>query len=338
MTAALLRAWTLVVCAAAMAGTLSAQQAPVVTALTAEWPEVVVVNGVEIVPVQKGVFMLAGAGAHVTAQVGAEGVTLVDSGAPGQGSAVLAAVRRLTRRPIRYLINTGSGTEHTGGNGDVVTASGGPAGPGGAGLRAVANENVGVMTIAHENAATRMSAGGAGIPVLAGAAIPVSTFFTARKDVYVNGEGIELLHQPSAHSDGDLVVYFRASDVVSAGEIYDSEGYPRIDLSRGGSVQGAIDALNALLDLTIPARNQMGGTRVIPARGRLANEADVVEYRDMVTIVRDRIQALVRTGATVQQVKAARPTLEYDGSYGRDAAWTGEMFIETIYRDLSGGK
>lgn len=327
-------------CAAVIAGAtvLGAQQVPTVVALTAEWPETVTVQGIEILPVQKGIYMLIGAGAHVTAQVGAEGITLVDAGEAGKGGALMAALRRLSRRPIRLLVNTGPDPDHTGGNGEIVKAAGGPGGPGGVVARGGGSENVGVMTIAHENAYNRMLTGAPGVPALTGDALPVSTFFTARKDFYANGEGVEVLHQPAAISDGDVFVYFRGSDVVSTGEIYDGERYPRIDLSRGGSVQGEIDALNTLLDLTIPARNQMGGTRVIPARGPLANEADVVEYRDMLTIIRNRVQDLVKKGATLAQVKAAKPTLEYDGSYGTDPTWTGEMFLETVYRDLNARK
>jgi len=111
--------------------------------------------------------------------------------------------------------------------------------------------------------------------------------------------------------------------------------YPLIDGSRGGSIQGELAALNTLLDITVPERNQMGGTRVVPAYGRVANEADVLEYRDMLTIIHDRVQAMVAKGMTLQQVKAARPTLEYDGIYGKKPEWTGEMFLEAVYRDLS---
>jgi glyoxylase-like metal-dependent hydrolase (beta-lactamase superfamily II) len=180
-----------------------------------------------------------------------------------------------------------------------------------------------------------MIAGAPLLPPLTGEALPESTFFTARKDIFANGEPIQLLFQPNAHTDGDLFVFFRGSDVVSAGEIYRTDSYPMIDASRGGSIQGVLAALNSLLDITVPERNQMGGTRVVPAYGRVSNEADVVEYRDMLTIIRDRVQAMVAKGMTLQQVKAARPSLEYDGIYGMRKEWTGEMFLEAVYQSLS---
>jgi cyclase len=318
---------------------LSAQQSPVTRALTEPWPTTEKIDGIEIVPVLKHVYMLVGAGANVTVQIGDQGVTLVDAGGAGKTDALLAAVRHLTSKPLRYLVDTGPDADHVGGNAAIVKAAGGilggaAAGAGGGRGTAASNQNVGLMTVSHENASNRLSRGGAGLPALTGDAIPESTFFTRRKDLYMNGEPIELRWQPAAHTDGDIFVFFRGSDVVSVGDVYLPDSYPHIDLARGGSVQGEIDALNAIIDITVPERNQMGGTRVVPGHGRLTNEADVVEYRDMMTIVRDRVRDMVKKGMTVEQVKAARPTLEYDGIYGTDKSWTGEMFIETVYRDL----
>ena len=330
---------------------LSAQEVPMVRALTEKWPTTDKIDGIEIVPVLKHVYMLAGAGANVTVQIGEQGVTMVDAGATGRTDALMAAVRHLTSKPVRYLVDTGPDADHVGGNAAVVKAAGGilgggtggaNAGGGGGRGNAAGNQNVGIMTVSSENASNRLSRGGAGLPALTGDAIPFSTFFTKRKDLYVNGEPIELRWQPAAHTDGDIFVFFRGSDVVSVGDVYLPDSYPHIDLARGGSIQGELDALNAIIDITVPERNQMGGTRVVPGHGRLANEADVVEYRDMMTIVRDRIRDMVKKGMTVEQVKAARPTLEYDGVYGTDRNWTGAMLIETIYRDLTqkkgGGK
>jgi glyoxylase-like metal-dependent hydrolase (beta-lactamase superfamily II) len=306
------------------------------------------VQGIEILPVLKQVYMLVGAGANVTAQIGAEGVLLVDSGTPDKTQALLAAVRHLTpTKPLRYLVNTTADADHIAGNGNIVIAAGGLIGgvtvgqPGAGGAPAgPANnnggaQNVGLMTISHEETANRMLDGTGGLQKFPADAVPLSTFFTKEKDLYVNGEPIELLWQPKAHTDGDVFVFFRGSDVVSVGDVYTPDVYPKIDLARGGSVQGELDALNAIIALTVPERNQMGGTRVIPGHGRIANEADVVEYRDMMTIVRDRVRDLLKKGATLEQVKAARPTLEYDPILGGDKSWTGEMFLETVYKDLS---
>ena len=327
------RALLVFVGAAVLGATIRAQQVPAVRVMANEWPETVTIEGVEIVHVQKNVYMLVGAGANVTVQYGDEGVVLVDSGAAGQTGRLLAAVRHLTRKPIRYLVNTSANPDHIGGNGEIVGVAG--ARLPNTGRAGGAPSDRGTSVIAHENSYNRMIAGSPLLPPLTGEALPESTFFTPRKDIFANGEPIQLLFQPAAHTDGDLLVFFRGSDVVSAGEIYRTDGYPVIDASRDGSIQGVLAALNTLLEITVPERNQMGGTRVVPAYGRVSNEADVVEYRDMLTIIRDRVRGMVAKGMTLDQVKAARPTLEYDGLYGKRKEWTGEMFLEAVYRDLS---
>jgi len=168
------------------------------------------------------------------------------------------------------------------------------------------------------------------------AAWPTDTYFTKKKELFFNGEPIEIFHEPSAHTDGDSLVFFRHSDVISAGDLFVTTTYPVIDLERGGNIQGIIGALNHILDIAIPKEKQEGGTYVIPGHGRLCDEADVLEYRDMVTIIRDRIQDLVKKGMTLDQVKAARPTLDYDGRYGaKTGFWTTDMFIEAVYRSLA---
>jgi glyoxylase-like metal-dependent hydrolase (beta-lactamase superfamily II) len=153
----------------------------------------------------------------------------------------------------------------------------------------------------------------------------------------LNDEAIQLIHQPG-HTDGDLMVFFRRSDVVSSGDLFQTMTYPVIDREAGGGVQGVIDGLNRLLDLTIPRDKAEGGTYVVPGHGRLSDEADAVEYRDMLTIVRDRIGDLIAKGMTLAQVQAARPTLDYDGRYGATTGqWTTVQFIEAVYRDLQQG-
>jgi cyclase len=314
-----------------------AQQPAALAAQRAEWFRPLNVEGIEVLPVQKNVYVLVGAGGNVTIQVGEEGVAMVDSGASGQTEKILAAVRAVTRRPVRFLINTNADPDHVGGNGAIVKASGGFRGPsvegapGGTGPRP---QNVGVVTIAHENASNRMGAGSKVLPALTGDALPASTFFTPHKDFFSNGEPVQVLHQPNAHTDGDVIVFFRGADVVSAGDVFRTDRYPVIDAAQGGTIRGELDALNSILDITVPERNQMGGTRVVPGHGRICNEADVLEYRDMVTIIRDRVQDMVKKGMTLQQVKAARPTLEYDGLYGTQKEWTGDMFLEAVYADL----
>ncbi len=313
--------------------TVGAQVVPTVRALTEEWPDTIKVDGIDILPVLKNVYMLVGGGAHVAIAFGDEGVVMVDSGAPGQAGRLQNAVRRLTRKPLRYLINTGPDADHVGGNQAMVAWAGGTSGPQ-AGQGAGRPPNVGTAVIAHENAYNRMITGTSQFPALTGEALPESTFFTPKKDIHANGEPVQLLFQPAAHTDGDVFVFFRGSDVVVAGEIYRTDQYPFIDLGRGGSINGELAALNNLLDITVPVRNQMGGTRVIPAYGRVSNEADVLEYRDMLTIIRDRVKAMADKGQTLAQVRAAGVALEYNGVYGTKANWTGDMFIEAVYNSL----
>jgi glyoxylase-like metal-dependent hydrolase (beta-lactamase superfamily II) len=209
--------------------------------------------------------------------------------------------------------------------------------PAGGATQNEVNENIGVQIVSHENALGRMSKDEPGRPALSGSALPGSTFFTPRKEFFSNGEVVQVLWQPKAHTDGDVIVYFRSSEVISAGDVWVTTGYPVIDLTRGGSVQGILDGLNAIIDLAVPERNQMGGTRVIPGHGYFGNESDIVEYRDMVTIIRDRIRELVQEGRSLEQVKAARPTLDYDAVYGAvTGPWTTDMFIEAVYRGVDG--
>jgi cyclase len=313
---------------------LHAQQ-PVTTVPLTPPPPPLIVDGLEILPVQGNVHMIVGAGANVGVQVGDEGAFVVDTGGSGQSQRLLAAVSRLTNRPIRFIVNTNADGDHIAGNDVIVKSQGGTRGPrpGGGGGQ---DQNAGVVTVAHENAFDRMSTGSQGVPPLTGDGLPASTFFTPRKDLFSNGEPVQLIFQPNAHTDGDILVFFRKSDVVATGDVFVTTSYPVIDTARGGSVQGVIDGLNAIIELTVPERNQMGGTRVIPGHGRICNEADVVDYRDMVTIIRDRVQEMAMKGMTIQQVKAARPSLEYDGLYGATSGeWTTDMFLETVYREVS---
>jgi glyoxylase-like metal-dependent hydrolase (beta-lactamase superfamily II) len=266
--------------------------------------------------VQGLVYMLVGAGGNMTVQIGDEGVLLVDTGKRGVTDDVLKAIRAVTDKPIRIIINTSSDADHIGGNEPLAKIGkwlGGNA-PGNFGLGVP-----GARVIAHERALFRMK----DLPI---AAQPTETF-TTDKEIFFNGEAIQLIHQPSAIADDNILVFFRRSDVVAAGDVFTTTAYPAIDRTRGGSAQGVLDALNRIIDITIPSDHQEGGTYVVPGHGRLTDEADVVEYRDMVTIVRDRVQALARSGASLDQIKTSRPTLDYDGRYGAS-----DTFVGTAYR------
>ena len=287
---------------------------------------------VHVLHVQGHVYMLVSPGGNVALQIGDDGVLLVDTSVAQASDKVLAAIRTLTDKPIRYIVNTHAHPDHTGGNENIAKAG---ATIGGGTIGAAFTPS-GASILAHEQVLTRMSAPTGQKAPTPTEAWPTNTFFGPRKELFFNDEAIEILHQPAAHTDGDSLVFFRRSDVVSTGDVFVTTTYPVIDARWGGSIQGIIDALNRVLEITIPKHEQEGGTYVIPGHGRLCDEADVVEYRDMVTIVRDRVQDMVKRGLTLEQVKAARPTLEYDGRYGATTgAWTTDMFVEAVYRNLS---
>jgi glyoxylase-like metal-dependent hydrolase (beta-lactamase superfamily II) len=276
---------------------------------------------VHVLPVQGNVYMLVGAGGNSTVQVGKDGVLIVDTSYAPMAAKIMAAIRILSNMPIKYIINTHVHGDHTGGNAVLAKLGGGGAMP-----RIIANDHV----------LNRMTAPpAAGQTAVPEADWPNDEYFTASKDFFFNNEAVVVYHLPAAHTDGDSIVFFRRSDAISAGDIFTPESYPFIDIARGGSVNGEIDALNRIIELTVPAKYQEGGTYVIPGHGRLCEEADVVEYRDMVTIIRDRIQDLIRKGKTLDQVKAARPTLDYDTQYGT-ASGAGDRFIEVVYKSLGG--
>lgn len=269
--------------------------------------------------VQGNVHMLVGAGANVVVQVGDEGVLVVDTGAAANRDAVLAAIRRLSDGPIRWIVNTSAARDHTGGNETVsqagMTVNGNPA-----------------AIVSHENVLARMTAEDRPVTEL-----PLNTFFESGRDFYFNGEAIFLRHVPRAHSDGDIFVYFRGSDVLVAGELFVTTRYPIIDLAAGGGIDGFVEGLNAMLDIAVPAYLQEGGTYIVPGHGRVGDEADLVSFRDMLFIVRARVAALIAEGRSLAQIKEARPALDYDTRLGNDnGEWTSADFVEAVYRSLRG--
>jgi glyoxylase-like metal-dependent hydrolase (beta-lactamase superfamily II) len=287
-----------------------------------------------VLHVQGNVHLIAGGGANVVVQVGPLGPVVVDPGPARMAKQVLAAIRTLTPRPVRYVINTHLHEDHTGAN-DIIAAAGSPVGQGrgsaviGAGLQATRAE-----IIANEQVLQRM--GNPAPPAKPTATVlwPTTTYSNPQREFFTNGEGIQMVHQPAAHTDGDSLVFFRRSDVIAAGDLYSTISYPRIDAGAGGSINGVIDGLNRLLELAIAGEKTEGGTMIVPGHGRISDEADLVEYRDMVTIVRDRMRDMIEKGRTLEQVKAARPTFDFDAEYGAAPGWTTEQFVEAVYRSL----
>lgn len=282
----------------------------------------------EVLPAQGGVFVLAAPGGNTTVQVGPEGPLVVDAQPASLSAEVLDAIRALSPRPIRHIVLT-SGGEQAAGGAAILSKAGryvrviDSIDPRGSDTRA--------SIIAHLNVLNRMSAGKAPSD-----SWPTDTYFTSRWALFSNGEAVQLFHPASARTDGDTIVFFRRSDVVSTGALYDTTSYPRFDRAQGGSIDGLLDALNLVLEITVAGENQEGGTLVVPGRGRLSDQTEVANYRDMVTIVRDRVADMIAKGKSLEDVKRAKLTLDYDGLYDNPAAgWTGEMFVDAIYRDLS---
>jgi glyoxylase-like metal-dependent hydrolase (beta-lactamase superfamily II) len=317
-------AWIGALGVAALAGTIAtAQQEP------AAQPDV------RSRRVQGNVWLINAGFVNAAAQIGDDGVLVVDTGTAALGEKILAEIRRLAGdKSIRFIINTHAHPDHTGGNVTVAKAgrsiiAGNFVGQAGAGAANAAK------ILAHENTLRRLSEAEGSQPAAPSEAWPTDTFFTRRNDVYFNGEAVQMLHQPNAHSDGDVLVYFRKSDVIVSGDVYVNTTFPIFNLQQGGSYAGVIAALNRIIELTVPKDKQEGGTFVIPGHGRIADEADLVEYRDMATIVRDRVQDAIAKGMTLEQVKAARLLRDYEGRYGASQGyWTTDAFIDAAYRSL----
>lgn len=281
---------------------------------------------IHVEPVQRNIYMLSGSGGNITVQVGSEGVLMVDTGYAPLAPKVMAEIRRLSPGPVRYIINTHLHPDHVGGN--LAIAKLVPQDP-----------LLPLKIIAHSNVLNRLTAPVPGQPPPAQEGLPLDEFATARKSVHFNGEAVVIYHEPKAHTDGDSIVLFRGSDVISAGDIFTPGSYPVIDIERGGSVQGEIAALNHILELAIPAKTQEGGTYVIPGHGRICDDADVVEFRDMVVIVRDRVRDMIGKGMTLDRIKAAKPTLDYDTEYvSPDSFVKADQFVEYVYKSLTGEK
>jgi cyclase len=309
---------------AAWPGVQAAAQTPATTA-----------GDVKSLRVQGNVWMLVSPSANAAVQIGDDGVLVVDTMTDALAPAMIAEIRRLApNKPIRYIINTHVHPDHTGGNEQVAAAGQSivagnfvaEVGQGAANLAAI---------VAHENVLNRMSAPTGKAAPRPFKSWPTDTFFNDDKDLYFNGEGIQLVHVPSAHTDGDVMVYFRKSDVVVPGDLYINTTFPVIDVAAGGNYKGILTALNRIIDITIPRDKEESGTYVIPGHGRLADEADVVEYRDMLTIIRDRFADAIKKGQTLDQVKAAKLVRDYDGRYGATSGfWTTDQFVEATYKSL----
>jgi glyoxylase-like metal-dependent hydrolase (beta-lactamase superfamily II) len=296
-------------------------------------------DGLDVVKVRKNFYMLAGAGGNIGVQIGSDGVVLVNSGTAQATDQVLAALKKLTDQPIRYIINADGGKDFVGGNEKLAKAGYTifTNALGNAGFAGAMTNGGAAAILAHESVLSRMTQDN-----FPAAATPTEAFYAPRKTLRMNDEGIEVLHQPAAHSNADSFVFFRGSDVIVTGDVMDTTRFPVIDLANGGSIQGEVDALNKLIELTIaptPFIYKDVGTYVIPGHGRVSEQMEVVDYRDMVVVVRDTIAELIAQKKTLDQIKAARPALAYETRYGaKSGPWTTDMFIEAVYKSLTAKK
>jgi len=284
-------------------------------------------SGVHLLHVQGRVYMLVGAGANITVQVGDEGIILVDAGTAQMSDQVISVIKALSQKPIEFIFDTSADEDHVSGNHNLAKAGHFASG--------LPGEETEASVFAHLTVLDRMSVPAGKEPPVPSELWPTDTYDNDEWELF-NDEAVIVEHPHAAHTDGDSIVFFRRSDVISAGDIFTPHLYPMIESHMGGTINGEIDALNKIIDIMVPKENEEGGTYVIPGHGRLCDRTDIVNYRDMVTIIRDRIEDLVKKGRTLEQVKAAKPTLDYDGIYGTDTGpWTTDMFIEAVYNDLS---
>jgi cyclase len=268
---------------------------------------------IKTVKVTDGVYMLMGAGGNIGLSVGNDDAFIIDDQYAPLTPKVVAAIRAVTKKPVRFVLNTHLHGDHTGGNENFGKA--------------------GALIVAHDNVRKRMSVEQFNAfldrrtPASPRGALPVVTF----SDVvtfYLNGDEIHAIHVVPAHTDGDAVVQFTRANVVHAGDVFVRYGYPFIDLSAGGSIDGMIDATGMMLSMVNDE------TKIIPGHGELATKQDLQAFHDVLVVIRDRVRIQIAQGKSLDEVKAAKPTAEFDATWKNDFI-TADKFVELVYTSLS---
>ena len=285
---------------------------------------------IHVLPLRNNVYLLVGDGANIVAQIGDQGAFLVDAGTGALGDKTIAAIKRLSAKPVQFIANTNYRADHTGGNVKLRAAGFDPSVVGSFFSNQFADAGQGATIMSHQKTQVHMDE-----LKMPADGVPSDTYLEERRRKFHNGDSIEMFWEPNAVTDGDSIVHFRRADVIVTGDIFNTTQYPFIDPKNGGSVQGEIKALNDILNRTVYEHEEDGGTIVIPGHGYVCNEHEVLEYRDMMVIIRDRVRDMLNKGATLDQVKAARLTADYDTRYGANSGpWTTDMFVEAVYNSL----
>jgi cyclase len=265
---------------------------------------------VRAVPVAGSVHMLVGTGGNIGVVVGTDAVFVVDDQFAPLSPKILAAIRTITADPVRFVVNTHWHFDHTGGNENMQKA--------------------GALIFAHENVRRRMSTGqlieaiNRQEPASPHNALPVITF-TDTVSFNLNGDSIVVFHVAPAHTDGDAVVMFTKANVVHTGDVFVSAGFPFVDLSSGGSIDGIISATERIMVAT------NAQTKIIPGHGPLADRARVKAYHDMLYVLRDRMRREVAARHTIEQVLASKITADYDAEWPANR----ERFLRILHQELS---